>query len=432
MEDFEGIGFIYDELDEKVKCTVCKSENNQDNDDDKKLIGVFKYSLLDGLNFTKNEKLSRKFINLKKSLKRHLLESNLHCSMLKKEQEKQEEELALISKNKEAGLNIGKIAIKNYIRGRPYTDFENDILIMKNAGGVVGDINHSKHFPANFRKYVCTVINGRIRTFLQTPLKQTGHLPPVAVSADKGTYKGTPRQFCGIVTVNPGGKNLIEVITAGQPVVSEGSTGYQLAVNMKNAFDSIGVSGKQIKSGVFDGVYDHISIKKHLGNIYPDMNEVEFLFTHDPLHKTGLEDKHMCNKEGEHKWIIAFNDICQQIYTTFSWGASHVKLRDAARSLNIKPRNLVNFSATRFANSKRKVYYLILDQFPAIIACLDFYIMEGEKNRSGPGAANTDIREKADTARQLKGKIMNTEFLLLLSGLCDIYEQFGAVVQVII
>ena len=301
---------------------------------------------------------------------------------------------------------------------------------MKKAGGIIGDINHSRKFPERFRKSVCRVINGRIKNFMKTPLKQTGHLPPVAVSADKGTYKGTPRQFCGIVTVNPGGENFLEVLTAGQPVVSEGSTGHQLAVNMKSAFDSIGVSGKQIKSGVFDGVYDHIHIEKHLGEIYPDMSKVEFLFTHDPLHRTGLEDKHMCDEKGEHKWIVAFNKICQQLYGTFSWGASHVKLRNAARDLNIQPRNLSNFSPTRFANSKRRVYQIILGQVPAIMACLDYYIIEGEKNKSGDDASNKDIREKADTARELKGKIMNAEFLLLLSGLSDIYEQFGAVVQV--
>ena len=432
MEDFENIGFEYDQESQKVKCTVCMSDDNQTNNDCPITIGVFKYSPLDGLNFNKEEKMSRNFTNLKRSLKRHILKGQGHCFKLKEKMKKEEADLALISKNKIAGLNIGKIAMKNYLQGRPLTDFENDILIMKGAGGVVGDINHSRDFPAKYRKSVCRVINGRIKKFLQTPLKQTGHLPPVAVSADKGTYKGTPRQFCGVVTVNPGGENFIEVLTAGQPVVSEGSTGYQLAVNMKSGFDYIGIRGKQIKSGVFDGVYDHISIEKHLGELYPDMNKVEFLFTHDPLHRTGLEDKHMCNAKGEHKWINAFNEICHQLYVTFSWGASHVKLRDAARSLDIRPRNLVNFSPTRFANSKSKVYQIILDQFPAIMVCLDHYIIEGEKNRSGLTASNKEIREKADTARELKGKIMNSEFLLVLSGLCDIYEQFGAVVQVIL
>ena len=152
------------------------------------------------------------------------------------------------------------------------------------------------------------------------------------------------------MTVNPGGENFLEILTAGQPIVTAGSTGSQLAQNMKSAFDSIGVCGAQIKSGVFDGVYDHIDIKRHLLSLYPEMKEEDFMFTWDPLHRTGLEDKRMCHKKGDHKWCIKFNSTCNQLYGTFSWGASHVKLREAAHSAGIKPRNLVNFSETRFAN----------------------------------------------------------------------------------
>ena len=54
--------------------------------------------------------------------------------------------------------------------------------------------------------------------------------------------------------------------------------------------------------------------------------------------------------------------------------------------------------------------------FPAIMTCLDHYILEGERNRSGIEASNRDVREKADKAKELKGKVMNAEFLLLLSG----------------
>ena len=107
-----------------------------------------------------------------------------------------------------------------------------------------------------------------------------------------------------------------------------------------------------------------------------------------------------------------------------------MKLREAALKAGIRPRNLVNFSETRFANSKRRVYQVILDMFPAIVACLDHYILEGERNRTRLEASNRDIRDKADKAKELKGKVMNAEFLLLLAGLCDIYEQFGRVVQV--
>ena len=125
MTDIEEVGFIYDNVNEKVKCTVCIS------DDDQKLNnqnpGVFIYSLADGLDFTKTDKLPRNFINLKKSLKRHILESQVHCSILKKEKERHEADLALTAKNREAGINIGRIAMKNYLQGRPSMDFENDI-----------------------------------------------------------------------------------------------------------------------------------------------------------------------------------------------------------------------------------------------------------------------------------------------------------------
>ena len=67
---------------------------------------------------------------------------------------------------------------------------------------------------------------------------------------------------------------------------------------MKFAFDHLGVSDKQIKSGVFDGVYNHVSFYKHLGNLHPDMTEADFMFVWDLLHRTGLGDKHVCKDNG--------------------------------------------------------------------------------------------------------------------------------------
>ena len=430
IQELESIGFIHDKENSRVKCILC--DESKESGESLSHRGIFKFCASEQSSFQPGENLSRSFVNLKQHVKCHIVSSKSHCINLDAENKKIAATCELESKNRKAGLHLGLAAMKNFLLGRPYTDFENDVLLMKMSGCNVGELNHSRKFPARFRKSVCRVVNGRVQKFIKTPLKQTGFRPPVAVSADKGTYKGNPRQFCGVVTVNPGGGNFLEVLTAGQPVVTCGSTGFQLACNMKTAFDSIGVSGAQIKSGVFDGVYDHVDIKRHLGDLYPDMKAENFLFTWDPLHRTGLADKHMCQSKGEHKWIIKFNSICNQLYGTFSWGASHVQLREAAVTAGIKARNLVNFSTTRFANSKRLVYQIILDQFPAIMACLQHYIIEGERNRSGLEASNRDIRDKADKALELRGKIFNVEFLLLLAGLSDIYEQFGAVVQVLL
>ena len=57
-------------------------------------------------------------------------------------------------------------------------------------------------------------------------------------------------------------------------------------------------------------------------------------------------------------------------------------------------------------------------------------VKAAETNRSGLEAANTKLREKGDKAKELIGKIFNVDFLLTLSGLTDIYEKFGAIVQV--
>ena len=45
-------------------------------------------------------------------------------------------------------------------------------------------------------------------------------------------------------------------------------------------------------------------------------------------------------------------------------------------------------------------------------------------------AANTQVRNKADKTAELHGEILSLDFLLTLSGLADVYKQFGVIVQV--
>ena len=84
----------------------------------------------------------------------------------------------------------------------------------------------------------------------------------------------------------PGGTNPLEVLTCGQPVVTQGSSGYGLAKNMKTGFDYVGIHAGQIESGVFHGVYFHCSIEENLGHLYK-LKPGKVLFTWDQLHKTG-------------------------------------------------------------------------------------------------------------------------------------------------
>ena len=121
---------------------------------------------------------------------------------------------------------------------------------------------------------------------------------------------------------------------------------------------------------------------------------------------------------------------CQQIFSTFNWGHNYEKFREAKALWRLTLSNLVNFSDTRFANSNRKVFLNIHHQFAPIISCLDDQIDAGVRNKSGLEASDSKVREKADKAKELKGKILNALFLFTLSGLVDIYEQIGIIVQV--
>ena len=199
--------------------------------------------------------------------------------------------------------------MEKYIKGRPYLDYEDDVIILAKSGAVVGELNHSRKFPAAFRPSVAKVVHSKVKKFLPTPLKQTRHLPPCGVSADKGTYKHRSRQFLSCVTIMPGGNNWLEVLTCGQPVVTEGSSGLELAKNMKGGFDYIGLNSLQIESGVFDGVYFHCSIEEHLRRLH-NLPPGQVLYIGDALHNTGLIDKHM-NAQDSFKWLQLGCELCE-------------------------------------------------------------------------------------------------------------------------
>ena len=76
------------------------------------------------------------------------------------------------------------------------------------------------------------------------------------------------------------------------------------------------------------------------------------------------------------------------------------------------------------------MYQHIHHEFAPIMTCLKDQISAGEKNRTDLEAADTRVREKADTAMELQGKILNVHFLLTLSGLADAYDQYGKIVNI--
>ena len=196
--------------------------------------------------------------------------------------------------------------MKLFVKGRPYTDFEDDVLNLKQAGAKVGHMNHSRKFPAAFRPCVYGVVKTSLKSFLTKKLPQTA----MALSADKATYKHCSRQFIGGVTISHGTQNFLEIVSFGQPIVKEGSDGLALCKKMKNGLDDFNIAACQIESAVLDGVYFHCNVQKHINALY-GLGDGDNLYSYDTLHKSGLVDTHMCKKK-EFSWVVEITQICHQ------------------------------------------------------------------------------------------------------------------------
>ena len=101
------------------------------------------------------------------------------------------------------------------------------------------------------------------------------------------------------------------------------------------------------------------------------------------------------------KWLQEIISSSQQIFPTFNWGANYEMFREATALWRLTLSNLVNFSDTRFANSKRKVLKNILHQFAPIITYLECHVKAIDDNRANLEAADSKLRDKAAKAKEL-------------------------------
>ena len=145
VKDLDACGFVLNEEVQSVVCNLCSIEF----------------------------KCETQFFNLKKNLKRHL-GTNSHLSKVKEMKEKAEEEKRVLSLNTRVGLNLARACYKILKKGRPYSDYEDEVYLLKIAGALVGNKDHSRKFVPGLAGHISKVITSDLRKYLSTPLQQTG------------------------------------------------------------------------------------------------------------------------------------------------------------------------------------------------------------------------------------------------------------------
>ena len=146
----------------------------------------------------------------------------------------------------------------------------------------------------------------------------------------------------------------------------------------------------------------------------------------DLMHRLNLSDNKISEK---FPFVLQINDLAKDLFSMFNWGKTHENLRSMALEMEEKFINLTRFSDTRFANSKRRVYQNVLKMFNCISSQLEAYIYADFQNRTQPEARMQDVRDKGEAATNMKGRLVNMKTLLELSGLADVYEEFGKMIN---
>ena len=184
LETFEEL--VFEEETGTLLCELCFVDKESQGS---KSPGQFNINIVDE-DIQVNEedeqtKQTRKFLNLKGSLRKHF-KTSIHNKNWEAWKKTVDENKALIKRNYDVGMRIARICYVEYKEGNSKRHFETEILKAVLNGLDMGDINHSDQFVRKFRPYVRREIHEKTKEFLNSRLEQTGFYPALNISADKG------------------------------------------------------------------------------------------------------------------------------------------------------------------------------------------------------------------------------------------------------
>ena len=190
--------FQYLEDSEKVVCTLCST-----------LFGYKKEG--EG-----GKKISTQLASLKNRLKIHL-DSNCHKAALAKLDEEENMNKKMENRNTVVGMNLARTTFYLLSNGLPSSHYPTLLSLHNRNGCDVGELNHSHNFVEKMAVAFADVIQGRVKTHLNSRLVQTGCLPPCKLVEDGATYKHNTHHLIGPVTLFPGDSPLLQAVFLGAP-----------------------------------------------------------------------------------------------------------------------------------------------------------------------------------------------------------------------
>ena len=426
VRSIEEIANLYSELkfvNEKnvILCELCFDIEKIDNiKDNEKEFGVIRTNGVEEPK-TDNDPLPRSFLNLKNIVKQHV------GTYKHKEQIQNLKQRNVSSKkgpenrnNNEAAMRCARICHELYKMGRPYTDYPEMVALFVKNGVFMGDTNHSTEFPARFLKNVASVVRDKMSNVLKIKLKQTGHVRPCKIIADKDTSKHRTRQLICLTTVFPGAEDLIQTVFIDHPLIRHHKT-QDVAENIVTFVKKF-LTNESYAGGSYDGAYFHAKkdVPQHINEAF-NVDDSDVHNDHDAMHRTGLGEKR-ARKKGRNDWV---NNLGKSLATAFkdhNYGKKYEELREIAELMGIELLDPKFHSETRFANSCSNVFKAAYRDLPALIENYKKVVDENLDSNL------QEERDKAKHAADMLKKLNNKKAILKLAATCDIYAQFSQMV----
>ena len=241
--------------------------------------------------------------------------------------------------------------------------------------------------------------------------------------ADKATHQRETRQLIGIITLNPGGENLLVPVFLGCPKCPKGDGEY-LKDNIVAVIDHF-IKSEQLVGFTGDGVYILCKVVEKLEKHY----RTSFFKTWDEMHLAATVDTKL-RKLKKFAWAVKITVVIGKGVKFVAWGREWWHFFNVGEELeknedfDFKMYRPAAFSETKFANSASIVYTKFRELFPALVITL-------EEVKQDFHNGNSTEKVKAEKADEVQSGIMNYLFCLSLSALVDIYRVYGAISNIL-
>ena len=269
------------------------------------------------------------------------------------------------AKQQSIGITVGKQAYRLLKYGRPFADFEVDLLLLAHANAKIGNLNHSRKFPSELRPVFAKVIEDRLMEYLAQPLDATSNLPPLGIVADKLTTRRRTGQMLAGILFTPGMPNLLTAASLGVESVAK-HDGDSIAEDIGSMCTKYKIQNDQIAGFSFDGQYFNLNAHTKLQDKMKLSKNVNYAW--NPAHLLQLADKDM------RKSISWVDSICKDIgavLSKFQFGKNFEAALDMAHNLGVDLKAPTWFSETRFASYVHNVFKNFSDNYGIVRHVLD-------------------------------------------------------------